>query len=40
MTECRTLASPSLQCGVSIIKDIGYAASKPCHNQITQLNAI
>jgi len=40
MTKGRTLASPGLQCGVAIIKDIGNAASKHCHHQITQLNAI
>jgi len=40
MTEGRTLASHGLQCGVAIIKDIGYAASKHCHRHITQLNAI
>jgi len=39
MTEGRTLASPGLQCGLAIIKDIGYTASKHCHRRITQLNA-
>jgi hypothetical protein len=39
-TDCRKLASPGLQCGVAVIKDIGYATSKPCHHQITQMNAM
>jgi len=40
MTEGRKLASPGLQYGVAIIKDIGYTTSKPRHHQITKLNAM
>jgi len=40
MMEGRTLTSPGIQCGVAITQDIGYAVSKHCHHQITQLNAI